>query len=88
MHSQSPTHLSRYPAGDFYPGPPLSTFEALYFSLTTIATVGYGDIHPRGTLSRSLVMCEILVGLIYVVFVFSIIAEFVRGNVPSKPGGG
>lgn len=51
---------------------------ALYFSLTTISTVGFGDIHPLSKLSKIIVMSEISLGLTYTVFIFSILAAFVR----------
>ena len=60
----------------------LGIFSGTYFSLTTIATVGFGDIVPITTVSRLLVMCEILTGMLYVIFVFSIIASFVREKTP------
>jgi hypothetical protein len=44
-------------------GPELKTF--LYFSFTTLTTVGYGDITPAHTLARSLSNLEALVGQLY-----------------------
>ncbi|MCP4836579.1 MAG: hypothetical protein GY895_17630 [Phycisphaera sp.] len=37
----------------------------VYFSITTITTLGYGDITPRGELARSLANLEALMGQIY-----------------------
>lgn len=51
---------------------------ATYFSIVTIATVGYGDITPKTDLARILVSLEILFGVAYSVFFFSIIAGFIR----------
>lgn len=51
---------------------PLS--ESLYFSVVTIATVGYGDIVPKSVDARLLVSLEILVGVFYQIFFFSILA--------------
>ena len=31
-------------------------FNRLYFSMTTLSTVGYGDISPKSTKARTLVM--------------------------------
>jgi hypothetical protein len=39
----------------------LSFFDSLYFSLTTHTTIGYGDIAPADTLTRSLVMCHMII---------------------------
>ncbi len=52
----------------------LDFFSALYFSLVTAATVGYGDIAPVTNGARGLVMLEIIVGLMYGVFFFSVLA--------------
>ena len=37
----------------------------VYFSLTTITTLGYGDITPRGEMARSLSNLEALLGQVY-----------------------
>src|ERR1051325_5289965 len=51
---------------------------ATYFSIVTIATVGYGDITPKTITSRIVVSIEILLGVAYSVFFLSIIAAFIR----------
>lgn len=51
---------------------------ASYFSITTIATVGYGDIVPVTAWARFAVSTEILIGIAYVVFFLSIVAGFLR----------
>jgi len=58
----------------------LGLLSGMYFSLTTIATVGFGDIVPTSSLARLLVMCEISVGMLYAIFVFSIIASSVKNR--------
>ena len=45
---------------------PLSRTDALYFTLTTFATVGFGDIAPRTDLARIVVMIQMITGLIAV----------------------
>jgi voltage-gated potassium channel len=40
--------------------------DALYFSVTTTATVGFGDIHAAGTPARLLVTVQMLFNLIYI----------------------
>ena len=37
--------------------------QAFYFLVITITTVGYGDIHPIEWLSRSVMVCIILLAL-------------------------
>jgi voltage-gated potassium channel len=54
----------------FSAGPPSSRsmegFTALYFSLITLATVGYGDIVPVAGVVRMLAAMEAIVGMFYV----------------------
>lgn len=71
------TLLSRLDAGAFNIGR-LSLFDAIYFSLTTAATVGFGDIVPKSTTARVFVMAEILLTFTYVVFIFSVLGSSVR----------
>jgi len=37
--------------------------DALYFALTTLFTVGYGDIHPVGQLARALVSVQMVLNV-------------------------
>ncbi len=37
--------------------------EAIYFSVATLTTVGYGDLHPTNDLSRLFTVCYILFGV-------------------------
>lgn len=62
----------------------LTLFDAIYFSLTTAATVGFGDIVPSSTLARVFVMAEILITFTYVVFIFSVLGASVRASNLSK----
>jgi hypothetical protein len=39
--------------------------DALYFSVATIGTVGFGDVHAAGTLARVMVTVQMLFNLIY-----------------------
>jgi hypothetical protein len=51
-------------------------WELFYFSVVTIATVGYGDIAPAGVLAQGLVVIEVSSGLFFVVFLFSMFTSF------------
>ncbi|WP_166140087.1 potassium channel family protein [Nocardioides ochotonae] len=53
--------------------------DALYFTLSTMATVGYGDVHAEGQLARALV-CALIV------FSVVVVASLVRSAVPSRSG--
>ena len=45
---------------------PLSRTDALYFTVTVFATVGFGDIAPRSDLARIITMVQMMTGLIAV----------------------
>ena len=47
-----------------------SLFEMLYFSVITIATVGYGDILPISLVSRLLCVLEIALGQFLILIAF------------------
>jgi hypothetical protein len=53
-------------------------WASMYFSIVTIATVGYGDIVAVSTVARAVVCIEIIMGLAYTVFVLSIVGGAVR----------
>jgi hypothetical protein len=50
--------------------------DQLYFSVITLATVGYGDITPASQLARAVAVVEALTGQIYLV---SVVAAVVGG---------
>ncbi|MEV5480448.1 MULTISPECIES: potassium channel family protein [Streptomyces] len=52
-----------------------SGLDALYFSVTVMATVGFGDVHPQGSLAKLIVTTQMLVDLVGVAVVLAVIAE-------------
>lgn len=56
----------------------LSLLDFCYFSVSTIATVGYGDIVVTTTPLRGIVSLEILNGIALLVFGYSAIDHFVK----------
>ncbi|WP_456473046.1 potassium channel family protein [Methanocaldococcus sp.] len=52
-------------------------FTALYFSVITITTTGYGDFTPKTFLGRLLTIIYLCVGVGIVMYLFSLIAEFI-----------
>jgi hypothetical protein len=54
------------------------TNDFLYFSFTTLTTVGYGDLTAASNLGRSLAITEALIGQIYLVTVVAVIISNMR----------
>lgn len=50
--------------------------DALYFSVTVISTVGFGDIHASGSFGRMLVTVQMLFNLIYIGTSLRILSSF------------
>lgn len=66
--------LERLGNGTFFAGGQTATVaRCLYFSFTTITTVGYGDLTARSNLGHTLSTSEALIGQIYLVTVVSLI---------------
>ena len=57
------------PAND--PGDMTSWFDLLYFSFTTLTSVGFGEITPANDHARSLVMIQQMMGVLYIALVIS-----------------
>jgi voltage-gated potassium channel len=53
--------------------------DALYFSVTTLATVGYGDLHPTTPLSKVFTIVYIVLGVgVFVAFITKVTAHQTR----------
>ncbi|RYB04603.1 potassium channel family protein [Lichenibacterium ramalinae] len=65
-------HAFTLPAGE---ADPIGFGSALYFSVVTITTTGFGDIAPLAGLARTAACCEIGTGLLYQVFIFTMAAS-------------
>ncbi len=59
--------------------------DYLYFSFVTLATLGYGDLTPRGNLSRMLAVVEALVGQLYLISVVALLVSNMGGRLPRRP---
>jgi hypothetical protein len=65
----------------FAGGQPATVASCLYYSFTTLTTVGYGDFTARTNVGHTLSVSEALVGQIYLVTVVSlIVANLGRGR--------
>ena len=52
--------------------------DALYFNVSTLATVGFGDVHPVGQLARAAVTLQIVFNLVFLGAAVTVITGFVR----------
>ena len=52
----------------------LSMLDSMYFSVITMATLGYGDISPAGAMAKLLTMSEVMTSLIIIAISFTIYA--------------
>jgi 4-amino-4-deoxy-L-arabinose transferase-like glycosyltransferase len=76
---------------------PLSRLDAAYFSVTVLATVGFGDIAPTSELARGMVTSQMLADLVLGGFIAKVLVGAVRrrrdalgieGKVSPAPGSG
>jgi voltage-gated potassium channel len=52
--------------------------DALYFTVSTLATVGFGDVHATGQLARALVTVQIVFNLLFVATLVSLLSRVMR----------
>ncbi len=66
--------------------------DALYFNISTLATVGFGDVHPVGQLARAAVTLQIVFNLVFLGAAVSVISGYfrtrARGRLPSGSAAG
>lgn len=62
----------------------MSFSESLYFSVATMATVGYGDITPVSSVARILAAVQVLVGILLLLFGFSELMTYMRAQRPRR----
>jgi hypothetical protein len=61
--------------------------DAIYFSLSTLATVGFGDVHATGQVARGLVIVQMVFDLVVVALVASILSTRIRERAGQRRGG-
>lgn len=66
------------------PNRSLNSFISLYFSITTLATSGYGDIVPVSGLARMLAMMESVAGMFYVTLLIARLVAIYSSQGPSE----
>jgi voltage-gated potassium channel len=62
--------------------------DAIYFNISTLATVGFGDVHPTGQLARAAVTIQIVFNLIFLGTAVSLISGFFRARATGRLEGG
>jgi hypothetical protein len=68
-----------YSACEVHRGP-FDVTTGVYFSVATIATVGYGDIVPVSPLARWVVIGEIAIGAAYTIYVFGALVSLLQAE--------
>lgn len=66
---------------------PLNPVSALYFSVVTITTLGYGDIQltEKAWIGQLIVVCQLFVGVYFVSTVFAIVATWTNAPPAAAP---
>jgi voltage-gated potassium channel Kch len=57
--------------------------DALYFSATTMTTVGYGDVHPIGQVARVITTFQLIFDVVFIAAFVRLLTSVAR--VPSRP---
>lgn len=60
---------------------PLTRIDAIYFTITTLSTVGFGDIRPVTEQARLWVSIQIIAGLVITIYV---IGKILTSNLRAK----
>ena len=73
--------MAKLGSGDFFAqGTDGTRSLRLYFSFVTLATLGYGDYTPAGSLGRTLAVVEALLGQLYLVTVIAVLVSRMRAR--------
>ena len=62
--------------------------DALYFNISTLATVGFGDVHPVGQLARAAVTVQIVFNLVFLGAAVTVITGYFRTRARGQTHGG
>ena len=60
--------------------------DALYFTMSTLGTVGFGDVHATGQLARVLVTIQIVFDLVFVAALVSVLTTQFRARAAERRG--
>lgn len=56
--------------------------DALYFTMSSLTTVGYGDVHATGQLARGLVILQLVFNAVFVGALVSSVVGTIRSRAP------
>jgi voltage-gated potassium channel len=76
--------MGRISAGAF--SEPLTRTDALYFTVTVFATVGFGDITAKAEFARVVVTGQMVLGIVIAAIGARVIVEAVRRGQQQRPG--
>ena len=62
--------------------------DSLYFTVSTLATVGFGDVHATGQAARALVTAQIVFNLVVVAALVSVLTTQLRARMAERRAGG
>ncbi len=62
----------------------MTSFNAFYFSICTLSTVGFGDITPVSKVARTLAFMEAMTGVFYVAILISRLVSMYHSKVDSR----
>jgi voltage-gated potassium channel len=60
--------------------------DSLYFTLSTLATVGFGDIHAKGQIARSVVSVQLVFDVVFVATLASLMTTRLRHRISARVG--
>lgn len=75
-----------YAAGNYLNHPIANPIDALYFSLITGATIGYGDFYPINSTGKLLIMLQIVSTLSFLILFFNFFAPRIQDSGENNSG--
>jgi hypothetical protein len=69
-----------YSRGNYLNNPFKNWFDAVYFSIITSSSIGYGDMHPVTTIGKILVSTQAMLFLFFVVLFLNFFSNRIKGK--------
>lgn len=66
---------------DAFSSSKLGVVDGLYFSLVNSSTVGFGDITPKSSAAKLVVMSQIIMSMMYMIMLFSSAVSHIRDEI-------